>query len=151
ILSFTSEESWGFLPRKADQDASIFLNDYPTDFASWRNEKLEEIFAPIWETRAVVLKALEEARQAKTIGHPREALLELTVDSARQAALRATKEELSRLFLVSEIQIKTGEGVQAAISRATGEKCARCWTYARTVGKNQKHPDLCDRCVEAIG
>ncbi|MGZ3688253.1 MAG: isoleucine--tRNA ligase, partial [Bdellovibrionota bacterium] len=79
ILSFTSEESWGFLPRKADQDASIFLNDYPTDFASWRNEKLEEIFAPIWETRAVVLKALEEARQAKTIGHPREALLELTV------------------------------------------------------------------------
>jgi isoleucyl-tRNA synthetase len=97
-----------------------------------------------------VLKSLEEARQAKTIGHPREAKVTLTVDPAAGKFLKATREDLSRLFLVSSVEVKDGSGVQAAVSTASGEKCARCWTYSTAVGASKKHPTLCDRCAEAL-
>ena len=36
------------------------------------------------------------------------------------------------------------------VLKAEGEKCARCWTYSDTVGKNEKHTDLCARCACVI-
>jgi isoleucyl-tRNA synthetase len=153
ILSFTSEECFGFLPSKKAKADSIFLTDYPRysqELKGWSNPKLEETFAAIWAIRDTVLKSLEEARQAKTIGHPREAKVILTLDPAGEAALKATHEDLTRLFLVSDLELKTGKQIEAQIVRAQGEKCARCWTYSTAVGKSQQHVDLCDRCVEAL-
>jgi isoleucyl-tRNA synthetase len=153
ILSFTAEESYGFLPAAKSKQPSVFLTEYPrfkAELDSWVNAKIEEDFSGIWTIRDIVLKSLEEARQAKTIGHPREAKVTLTVDSAAQEALKKTREDLGRLFLVSELEIKSGSAVKAEISRAAGEKCARCWTHSTYVGKSSKYSDLCDRCVEAI-
>jgi len=33
---------------------------------------------------------------------------------------------------------------------APGKKCARCWRVLPEVGSHKHHPDLCDRCDEAI-
>jgi isoleucyl-tRNA synthetase len=133
---------------------SVFLASFPAGekegLGAWRDAALEERFAPIWRVRDVVLKALEEARQAKAIGHPREARVILTADTAAEAALRGTSEELSRLFLVSELELKGGSSVAAAVERAPGAKCARCWVHSRKVGTIAAHPDLCDRCSEAV-
>jgi isoleucyl-tRNA synthetase len=153
ILSFTAEEAWGFLNHGGQKRDSIFLSSFPAGkegLDSWRDLALEERFQPVWAVREQVLKALEEARQAKTIGHPREARVVLTVDPAAKTALSATREDPARLFLVSELEIKPGLKVEALISRATGAKCARCWQYKQEVGKNSAHPDLCERCIEAI-
>jgi isoleucyl-tRNA synthetase len=131
----------------------VFLGDYPrfeSGLKKWSNLTIEEDFAAIWEIRNVVLKALEEARTAKVIGHPREARVVLTVDAASQAALKKTREDLTRLFLVSELELKSGSVLKPEVSRATGEKCARCWTHSQFVGKDKQSPDLCDRCVEAL-
>jgi isoleucyl-tRNA synthetase len=153
VLSFTSEESLGFLPASRGKPESVFFADYPrhqAELSKWSDPKLEEIFSGIWSVRDVVLKALEEARQAKTIGHPREAKITLITDAESKAMLSGTREDMTRLFLVSELEIKSGDTLQATVSRAAGEKCARCWTYSTEVGKNQLHPDLCNRCVEAV-
>ena len=153
ILSFTAEEAWSLLPKQQEKAASVFLAEFPSaeyGLAAWKNSALEEEFQPIWCARDGVLKALEEARRAKTIGHPREAKIVLTADGDILKALSETRENLSRLFLVSELELRSGEALGALVERATGEKCARCWTYSTAVGKFEKHPDLCDRCVEAV-
>jgi isoleucyl-tRNA synthetase len=154
ILSFTAEECWGFLPKHSGKTESVFLSEFPSRDAalkSWSNPELEATFEKIWNVRAVLLKSLEEARQAKTIGHPREAHAELTIDDESAAALKKTREDLARLLLVSELVLKPGKEITAKIQPATGSKCARCWTYSKMVGKMAKHPDLCDRCSEALG
>jgi isoleucyl-tRNA synthetase len=152
ILSFTAEECWASMPKHSKKAESVFLSAFPLEreLEGWKDAALDETFAGIWRLRDVVLKALEDARQAKTIGHPREAKVTLTVDEAGRKALSATSEEPSRVFLVSELELKDGREISAVVSRASGEKCARCWTYSKAVGKDKKHPLLCDRCVSAV-
>ena len=154
ILSFTAEESWNMIPRRKGDPESVFLAEFPSGengLTAWRDLKIEENFLEIWKIRDVVLKSLEEARQLKTIGHPREAKVLLTIDPTGEKFLKSTREDLSRLFLVSEVELKSGSAVQATIGPASGQKCARCWTYSKAVGLSKKHPALCDRCAEAVG
>ena len=43
------------------------------------------------------------------------------------------------------------DGVAVRFEHARGDKCARCWMILEEVGKNPGHPDLCNRCCEAVG
>ena len=36
------------------------------------------------------------------------------------------------------------------VSRAPGEKCARCWRVLPEVGQQPRHPALCRRCAGAV-
>jgi len=36
------------------------------------------------------------------------------------------------------------------IEKAEGVKCARCWNFSESVGKNKKHPDICQKCIDVI-
>jgi isoleucyl-tRNA synthetase len=155
ILSFTAEEAWILMPQHAGKPPSVFLAEFPSvaagsEWPKWKDTELEGNFTEIWRLRDVVLKTLEEARQAKTIGHPREARVELTADAAGLKALKKTREELNRLFLVSELGVREGSAVTATVHRASGAKCARCWTHDQTVGQSKGSPDICSRCVEAV-
>jgi len=42
-------------------------------------------------------------------------------------------------------------GVGVIFAHAQGEKCARCWMILPEVGSHTSHPDLCNRCTEAVG
>jgi len=42
------------------------------------------------------------------------------------------------------------EGIRVGVVRAEGQKCERCWIYSPTVGKSEKHPTICSKCIEAI-
>jgi len=42
-------------------------------------------------------------------------------------------------------------GVGVVFAHAQGEKCARCWMILPEVGTHAAHPDLCNRCTEAVG
>ncbi|MEK6707030.1 MAG: isoleucine--tRNA ligase [Bdellovibrionota bacterium] len=153
ILSFTAEEIWGFMPAHNGKSDSVFLTDFPSsseELKEWENEAIAEKFIKIWAVRDAVLKALEETRQAKTIGHPREAKVTLTVDAETMDNIRGIGEDMGRLCLVSQLELKAGTSMNVSIGVAAGKKCARCWVYSPSVGTSAQNPDLCDRCQEAV-
>ena len=65
------------------------------------------------------------------------------VDSA-SAVLEACGEE----YMLSSENV---EGAVVGVSKASGEKCQRCWFYDNQVGKHGlPQADVCQRCNEAI-
>jgi isoleucyl-tRNA synthetase len=42
-------------------------------------------------------------------------------------------------------------GVYIAVRASIDPKCARCWTHSKDVGISVEHPQLCPRCLSAIG
>jgi isoleucyl-tRNA synthetase len=152
IFSFTAEEVWGFLKQKG----SVFEADFPALDPFWNREKhphRTEAAArvrAVLEVRESVNKSLEIARQSKLIGHPLEAAVTLSAPKQVVDSIRAVKEDVARLFILSKIETIEASALDISVVQASGNKCARCWTYKNEVGKNSTHPELCARCVAAV-
>ena len=41
-------------------------------------------------------------------------------------------------------------GLKLKVSASQHKKCVRCWHRRAEVGKNAKHPELCERCVTNV-
>ena len=41
-------------------------------------------------------------------------------------------------------------GVSVVPGYAEGEKCERCWQVPYEVERNSDHPDICNRCADAV-
>ncbi len=54
------------------------------------------------------------------------------------------------IFIVSQVDVRQGEGLLVEVSKADGAKCERCWNYSTRVGESEKYPTACERCVEAL-
>jgi len=161
ILAFTCEEIWANLPQSVDHDpeACVF-NEMPKGGNSKETAEFMAKWERIRKVRDDVNKALENARNQKTIGKSLEAMVQLTADGELYDFLKENEEMLAQVFIVSQVQLHqqavaqpTGEmeGLAVAIEKAQGEKCERCWTYSDTVGQDAKHPTLCARCAAIIG
>ncbi len=155
ILAHTAEEVWDYL-KPPDKAESVHLADFPTPAAS--DELLLARWEPVLAARETVKKAIEEARQAGTVGNPLESRVALTVDSATYHALAPFADQLQTLFLVSQVTLREAEGagepgavVTVDVSAADGVKCARCWLYKTDVGADAAYPDLCARCAGVVG
>lgn len=161
ILSFTAEEVFRYLP-VADKPQSVQLMDWPQVQAP----AVSEDFASHWERliafRNEITKALEEARQNKTIGNSLDAkvVFALTGETAvYRQDVAALGDDLADFLLVSQaemVEAVNGDvwtsdllpGLTLQVLPAEGEKCPRCWKYSTTVGHH--HPDLCDRCADVL-
>lgn len=55
------------------------------------------------------------------------------------------------LFIVASVQFVENDGdeVTATVTAAEGDKCPRCWNI-RALGGNAQHPDVCERCGDAL-
>jgi isoleucyl-tRNA synthetase len=54
------------------------------------------------------------------------------------------------MFLIaSQVKVSEGEG-EPSVSHAAGTKCQRCWKWAETVGQDEVHSTLCDRCAKVV-
>ena len=152
VLSFTCEEVWQSLGFKE----SVHLEEWPKASSRNRNAALEEKWQRLFGIREKVLKALEERREKKEIGNSLEAEVELTLSKSGEFDfLKDFKAELAGLFLVSHVELRSdglgsGETLSVAVRKARGQKCARCWNFCETVGKNREHPALCDRCSKVL-
>jgi isoleucyl-tRNA synthetase len=91
-----------------------------------------------------VLKALEEARQAKQIGTSLEARVRIPVTDL----LKRYEKDLPALFIVSQVVLDSIEGI--IVERASGEKCERCWKYSEAVGQDADFPTVCERCAPVL-
>ncbi|MGB9195381.1 MAG: class I tRNA ligase family protein, partial [Terriglobales bacterium] len=107
--------------------------------------------------RDEVLKALEEARNAKLIGTGLEAQVVLTASEPLYALLKRYQAQLRYLFIVSAVELRqaaspdgpTGQ-VKVEVKKADGQKCERCWNYSTHVGENPNYPTVCERCSAVL-
>ena len=149
VLTFTTEEVWQFMPEPLRGGAvSVQLAGWPAvDVPAEDAVRLREAYGVVLEVRDIATKALEDARNAGTVGKSQEARLVVSAPAPVREALAAHGPGmLAEMFIVSEITIGDDAGeVGVTVERAAGEKCPRCWNY-RTIGAD----GLCARCSEVV-
>ena len=158
VLSFTADEIWRELPGRREE--SVHMAGFPRFEASLVDADLETRYERLLKVRADVAKALELARNEKRIGGSLEARVRIAAPAEYQELLSSYAQALPTLFIVSQVELSdhlsdgvAGEnvpGLRVAITPAEGEKCARCWNYATSVGQWDAHPEVCHRCQEAL-
>jgi isoleucyl-tRNA synthetase len=152
IMSFTMEEVWKHLGQAGSVHTAFFPE--PQELIEGLSEdhrRRAENWDRLIEVRDSVLKSLETARQEKFIGAPLEAKVRLAANGDLYPLLEEYRGDLPSLFIVSQIDLERAEGgVRAAIERAAGSKCERCWKYTEDIGSNPELPTVCAACARAI-
>ena len=163
-LTFTAEEIWKYLPKRAQEPESVHTALFPEEAELRTGLPADKINA--WEllskVRGEVLKALESARnEKKLINSNLEAKVLLNADLELKAKLKHYLAQLPGLFIVSQVELLTAggsgdfrseavPGLEVTVLRADGKKCERCWNYSTHVGENPRYPGICERCSAAI-
>jgi len=154
ILAFTAEEIWQTIPEPQREAPSVHLTTFPDADPRWRDEELEKRWKRLLDYRNEVQGFLEMLRREKRIGSSLEASVHLHALPDVYDFLKPYEADLPTLFIVSQVTLekdpKAASDIFIERTEAGGEKCARCWRYQTSVGKNTAHPELCDRCCEAI-
>ena len=163
VLCFTSEEVWQALPNKEEREWSVHMSDMPKVNEAYLDKALDEKWKKRLAVRSVAMKALEEARQAKVIGHPLDAEVTVYADGEAYDIVKAMEKELADFLLVSQTHIVSGtaaapenaasneEGtVKASVAVCTLAKCERCWKRSADVDADPKHPGVCSRCAHVL-
>ena len=140
VLCFTAEEAW--LARFPSETDSIHLQSFPHIPAHWRDDSLADRWSQIRALRSQATTTLEQARAEKLIGSSLQAALSLP----ETFLAFLDPEAWSEIAIVS--QSHPAQALQ--VTRAPGEKCARCWRVLPEVGQNPAHPHLCLRCEEVV-
>ena len=153
ILSVTMDEVWRLLP--GDREPSVHMALFPTGLDQWKDEALLDRWAQLATVRDQVNLELEARRQDKTITGNLSAHVKLSPDGETAALLDAYRDFLPTLFGVSQVTVVAGphadSGLHAAVLRADGAKCERCWRVVPEVSAAPpERAGLCPRCVEAL-
>jgi isoleucyl-tRNA synthetase len=159
VLSYTADEIWSYVP--GARAATVFEAGLPEVDAALVDDPLAEKWDRLLDARAVVTKALEEARQQSVIGHSLDARVELVASNGLRDLLEEQRASLPAFLIVSQVDLSdapsggAASGVQlpdlaVAVSPARGAKCARCWNYSEAVGRDATHPELCERCLPVV-
>ena len=161
ILVFTAEEIWQYMPDNDHKEASVHLAAMPSPNPQWRDDELAHKWEMILEIRSVVTKALEQARIDKLIGHSLDAGVTIGVDRQRFDILSPYARQLRSIFIVSQAELVQGElddahlehenQIFVRVQPAEGKKCQRCWVHDITVGSDEKHSEICARCLTNLG
>jgi isoleucyl-tRNA synthetase len=156
ILSFTCEEVWQHTKLPQGSPESVHIDFLPTP------EELTEGLTPEqraqaaeWEqlvpVRDEVLKALDRAREDKTIGSSLEAAVKLRASGGLYQLLQNHAADLPTWFIVSQLELESSEGeLEISVDRARGDKCERCWKYKLDVGSNPDFPTVCASCAAVL-
>lgn len=158
ILSFTAEEIWQYLPGK--RESSVFLTTwYEGLYALSKDAAIGQgDWQKIRNIRDAVNKQLEIERNAGRIGAPLEAEVKLYADETIKSLLDKLGNELRFVLITSKAEVLSLSaqcesvdteipGLRLAVLASVHTKCERCWHRLETVGVNQDHPTICERCV----
>jgi isoleucyl-tRNA synthetase len=158
VLVFTAEEAW--LGRYGDAAGSVHLADFPEIPAAWRDDALAAKWERIRALRRVVTGALEIERANRAIGSSLQAAPIVYAEPEYHAALAGL--DLAEIAIASDAILRSGAapdgafaladvpGVAVIPQPAGGSKCQRCWKVLEEVGENPAHPDICNRCADAV-
>jgi isoleucyl-tRNA synthetase len=161
ILSFTAEEIWQHIP--GDKEESVLLSDFPEIQEEFVDRELENKWARISAIRNEVNKALELKRQEKFIGNALEAKVTIFAGEQILQLLKGHDKYLPTIFIVSSVELSALEDAGVGeyqseeiddlivkIEKADGVKCQRCWNWDVSVGSQEDHPELCERCRSVL-
>ncbi len=158
ILAHTAEEVWEYIP--GEKESSVQLSNMP-DVKDYDNaDALLKKWDQMLDIRDEVLKALENARNEKVIGKSLAASIKLYPSKSAKELLESVA-ELDKFFIVSDAEVVGGkeeapedaevyEQVAIVVRAAEGETCERCWTVTTTVGQDEEHSTLCQRCATVV-
>ncbi|MCZ2490768.1 isoleucine--tRNA ligase [Dellaglioa carnosa] len=157
ILPHTTEEVWDYLK---EPEEYIQLSEMP-EVAHFDGEiKIVENWQAFMKMRSHVLKALEDARDAKLIGKSFEAKVSLYVNDSDEALLDALNTDVRQQLIVSDLEILSVENapedatkfddLAVKVEVASGEVCQRCRMIKTDVGENPELPTLCHRCATIV-
>jgi isoleucyl-tRNA synthetase len=152
VLSFTADEIWEYLPKWEGMPETVFEAFFP-ERERFSDELTRRKFDRLLSVRKAVNRALERARADKIIGHSLDATLIIGVKTGKEELL-SLDEELSRLLIVSEAEVRDFEqvggtvedGVAVLALASTASKCERCWSRSKEVNESR----LCPRCAAVI-
>jgi isoleucyl-tRNA synthetase len=159
IIPHTADEMWSYLDFVTEE--SVQLTDFPEAAAHPAFADLEAKWTRFMDVRDDVLKTLEEARAAKTIGKSLEAKVTVFGNEELSSLLSSIDDNVAQLFIVSQYEfggsledapahaLKTADAA-VVVEKAQGEKCERCWTISQEIGQNDAHPALCPRCASVV-
>ena len=163
ILPITADELWRNVPG-TDSD-SVHLADFPSGPESLVDTELLSRWTRLLGLRDAVNGELEKLRQNKVVGTSLEASVTLTADGQLANLLDQYRDELSTLFITSEVKVTRGVASDdngtifhdplgnagVAVSRVEADKCPRCWRWVRPVHESPNdESDVCDRCLDAL-
>jgi isoleucyl-tRNA synthetase len=144
---------WRQLP--GSREASVHLAEFPAraSVEALVNEPLVDRWERLIAVRDEVNRALEAARQAKTIGTSLAASVSLRTGGETGSLLAQYRDDLPMLFIVSQVDLDDrgpADRVDISVDRANGERCARCWRVVPSISTRSETEGLCERCVRAI-
>jgi isoleucyl-tRNA synthetase len=172
IIVFTAEEIWQAMPKEHGNTdiPSVHLAQWPHPnpvFAQYDmpvDKNIEEELRLAMEMIPDIAKALEEKRTAGEIGSSFDAqIILLTNSQIRYNYVASLRSDLLEIFKVSGVSVvkqdtlesgvlsKSCPEISIVVSKADGTKCVRCWNYSLSVGASKEHPQICDKCLGAIG
>ena len=155
IIPYTADEIWSYIwHMPGESELSVMLSDFPEFDSKYVDRNLAEKWDKIFKIKDELAKDLEAARAAKRIGHSLDARVTMYASEEEFEFLKQNEENLKFVTIVSQFEVEKAEkpeDVTVMIEKAYGDKCARCWMYSQSVGRNLKHEDLCDKCVKNLG
>ncbi len=161
ILSFTTEEVWGFWPqglKTEGRPVSVQLAGWPSadefipKVQKDREKELINDFKSLFELRDAGTRAIERAREDGLIKKSQEADITLTItDEQKQVIDKYGKDILVELLICANVEVETADVEEASANvKATSlEKCPRCWNHVE-LGTVQGYEDVCGRCARAL-
>lgn len=145
ILVHTSEEVWDTLGLS---DESVHLSEFKS-LEPLSTTLSDEEWETLFDIRSDVLKALEEAREAKVMGKSLQAHVTLQVNDEQKSLLtQAIGDEVKCAQWLIVSQFSFGEATKSydvcgvTVALAQGDSCPRCWNVTSSVHEDH----LCDRC-----
>ncbi|MDR1871015.1 MAG: isoleucine--tRNA ligase [Deltaproteobacteria bacterium] len=145
ILSFTTEEIWGYLD--PGENKSVFLEEFPQVNPAYAAPEVALELEKLIAIRDRVNKALEEARKAKLIGSGLEGVCHLTVPKAEYDLIKKHEDFILEIFILSRLELTLGEAIEATVTVNPDPKCPRCWTRHHDIAEEG---GVCPKCRKAL-
>jgi isoleucyl-tRNA synthetase len=147
ILSFTAEELW--------QNLTGNFNIFKEEWYEIPQIQIDKQDALLWETiediRPIINKMIEGEREKRSIGSSLECSISLSCNNDLFKILKPFVDELHFIFIVSKFNLLNIEGdLKVEVAKIALLKCDRCWHYESSVGSNDEHSTICDRCVSNL-
>ena len=157
VMPHTTEEVWEYLK---EDEAYAQLAEMPTVEYYDGQDQLVENWSRFMKVRSDVLKALEEARNAKLIGKSFEAHVSLYVSDGVKSELEKLGTNLRQDLIVSALDVLPVaeapadalklDTVTVKVEHAAGEVCPRCRMIKEDIGADKDLPKLCASCAQIV-
>lgn len=160
IIPHTAEEIWSYLK---EEDDYVQLAELPGYQVFANQAELLDQWSAFLDFRDNVLKALEEARNAKLIGKSFEAKITVYPSEPVATLLKAIDSDIPQLLIISPDFFEVAEAgtavpadayvfedVAILVEKAEGEVCERCRQMRKDVGSHDHLPTICGHCAEIV-